>query len=414
MKIVQQMQDPVPLSIVEAEATEEIFLSYKSSPGNYGRGIERDGIGSPKFWSNDSPHYIYDAHAQRRGSWFIRKGDRDLDNSETRRRMGLAGVDPLLLDDFRAMVNDTELDCHEVQFPLRVPAFAITGMQGSGDLTMNYWNVAYVNTGGVRELVCLENEDVWDRVYTCLIKWNARIGNRQVVSIEEVRFCRRQDGTPDVKVFWNRQWLERGDNIEFAASNQRVIRDGEIVPAAETCHQFGDIRHLLQTPNLNPAGALYPGEPRRRNGQFERTYFARVPAAEVWLGEQEFIGDNSRNLLRAALCGPVLFRWPLLAGANERQSRGALTLARYTEERRPSRLLGPENGVSTTAVPTRTSSALKSTSGGTATVGLCSVLPGTAAACWRWLAMGFRVTGADIPLKGLRPFSRAPAFTTRC
>ncbi len=98
MRIVQQMQDPVRLSIAEADDGDEIFLSYKSSPGNYGRGIERDGIGPPRFWWNDRPHYIYDAHAQRRGSWFILKSDKLPDDIETRRRMRSPGIDPALLE----------------------------------------------------------------------------------------------------------------------------------------------------------------------------------------------------------------------------------------------------------------------------------------------------------------------------
>ena len=253
-----------------------------------------------------------------------------------------AAGDPVLRGDFQSMLDDGVTDCHEVQFSRQAPGFDITGTQGSGDLTMNDWNVAYVNVGGVRELVHLEYEDVWSRVYTCFVKWKAKIGKRQVVSIEEVRFFRGQDGLPGVRVFWDGQWLERGHEIDFAASNQRVIRDGEVVPALETCHQFGDIRHLLQTPNLNPGGALYRGEPgRTRSGRPERTYFGAPRATEVWLGEYEFIHDQSRNLLRAALSGPVVFRWPLLAGAAVPQVRGALTLSRYTEERRPSRLLRP-------------------------------------------------------------------------
>src|SRR5258708_160586 len=131
MRIVQQTQDPVPLSIAEVEETEEIFLSYKSSPGNYGRGIERDGKGSPKLWWKEPPHYIVDPHAQRRGSWFIRRSDRDADNNETERRMKSATGE--LYGDFEAMLNDAKSDCHEVQFPLRVPGFTITGMQGCGD-----------------------------------------------------------------------------------------------------------------------------------------------------------------------------------------------------------------------------------------------------------------------------------------
>src|ERR1019366_4655247 len=113
MRIVQQTQDPVPLSIAEAEEGEEIFLSYKSDPGNYGRGIERDGIGAPKVWWNDPPHYIYDAHAQRRGSWLILGSDKGLDDTETERPIGLPSIDPGLIGDLHAILSDTALDSHD-------------------------------------------------------------------------------------------------------------------------------------------------------------------------------------------------------------------------------------------------------------------------------------------------------------
>ena len=162
---------------------------------------------------------------------------------------------------------------------------------------------------------------------------------RQIVSIEEMRFSRTHAPDPTVEVWRDGEWLDRSEQIEFAVSNQRVLRDGEVVPALETCEQFGDIRHLLQTPTLNPPGPLYQGErPNPAGGFLPRKFFGQDQADHIWLGEKQFMSDSTRNLLRAALSGPVVLPWPL-GDATEQQVRGALTIGRYSEVLGTSRLL---------------------------------------------------------------------------
>ncbi len=384
MRIVQQMKNPVELCIAECEDGEEIFLSYdRRQDGDYGTGIERDGEGPPTVAWNDPPHAITHPHAQRRGAWYIRTSDKKPDDKKTQDDLDTARVanDESLINDFESMLNDdAEKDCHEWQFENRFVNWRVSGLQGCGDLTMNAWNVAYVNNEiGNRELVHLMNEDFTTRTYTCLVKWKSKLNGRQTPTIEEMRFGALP---PAAEVWWDGRWLDRSGEIELAISNQRVIRDGQVVPALETCHQFGDVRHLLQTPNLNPGVPVYVGERPHGGSYLPRRYFGSLQTAAVWLGEQQFVADRSRNLLRAALSGPVVLRWPVAPtwtgpsrpndipkladegtdlkngkrqdGVQERDNkreheekeqqgrvRGALMSARYTEIRGTSRLLRP-------------------------------------------------------------------------
>ena len=342
MRTVLKLQNPVPLSVTELDESEELFLTMRiSADGDYGTGIERTGDRPPTVEWLDPPHRITDPHAQRRGAWFIWSGDGAEDHKVTRERLGRV-KDPLLKADLDAMQLDGEADnCHELLFPRFFPKWRIKGMQGCGDLTMNYWNVAYLNghLAPQRHFVCLRGEHVAGRVYTCLVKWKSRVTKQQMVSIEDMRFSRTEGPNINAEVWRDGHWFDRSDEIEFAISNQRVLRDGEVVPTLETCEQFGDMRHLLQTPTLNPPGPLYSGEEPKSGGRFlPRMYFGQDQTDHIWLGEKQFIEDSNRNLLRAALSGPVVLPWPV-GGATEQQVRGALVLGRYSEVVGTSRLL---------------------------------------------------------------------------
>ncbi|MGJ5814522.1 hypothetical protein [Paludibaculum fermentans] len=343
MKTVLKLENPVPLSVVEFDAGEELFLTMRlSGVGDYGTGIERTGDRPPTVDWLDPPHRITDPHAQRRGAWFIWDGDAAADHMITRERLGKA-ADPLLKADLEAMLRDKEWNnCHQLLFPYLFPEWRIKGMQGCGDLTMNYWNVAYLNghLAPGRHFVCLRGEHVLGRVYTCLVKWKARVTTRQLVSIEEMRFAHTEGLDVTAEVLRDGHWFDRSSEIEFAISNQRVLRDSEVVPALESCEQFGDVRHLLQTPTLNPPGPLYPGERPTCGRYLPRRFFDHDQTDHIWLGENEFIADLNRNLLRAALSGPVVLPWPI-GGATEQQVRGALMLGRYSEVGGTSRLLRP-------------------------------------------------------------------------
>jgi hypothetical protein len=206
------------LSIAELQEREEIFLSFaRQSDNDYGTGIERDGKGPPTVWWQDPDHRITHPHAQRRGAWFIQKGDKAEDDKDAVRTLNETR-DENLERDLRAMLkDDAEKDCHEQRFDL--PGWHVSGMQGCGDLTMNAWNVAYLNDGvAPRELVRLRGEDVFARTYSCLVKWKAKLRGQQVVSIEELRFSRRNN-QPCALILWDGRWLDRSAEIDFAVSN---------------------------------------------------------------------------------------------------------------------------------------------------------------------------------------------------
>jgi hypothetical protein len=88
------------------------------------------------------------------------------------------------------------------------------------------------------------------------------------------------------------------------------------------CDQFSDLRHLIQLPNINPRGPLFPGEPNYR------AYFTTPRTGDVWFGERQFLNDEPRNLLRAALRSPVILEF---VGVGDLRLRGAMEQAGYRE-----------------------------------------------------------------------------------
>lgn len=157
---------------------------------------------------------------------------------------------------------------------------------------MSEWNVAFINSdlGEDRPtLICLRTEDLDYRTYPALVKWKASESGRGQITIEDLRFNhleRAQEPNNMARVRFGDQRLPRGDLIEFAVSNQQLIREGEIVPIVTTCHQFSDVRHLLKLPNLNPPAPLYSAEPPKPDGGYRpRQYFGKEQLEDIWLGE---------------------------------------------------------------------------------------------------------------------------------
>lgn len=282
----------------------------------------------------------------RLGTWLIQENLRQEELKKARGELEEArkrGAPQEDLDVLQRTVDELDsIRAHDEVFKQFYPDYEIIGQQGCGDLTMNAWNVAYMNgkLGQDPEpgdkpptLVCLPREPLEYRTYSCLVKWKASEDEKRRVTIEEVRFHRRGQVREPNEMVWVRfgdDWLPRGDLIEFAVSNQQVIHDGQLVPIVTTCHQFGNLRHLIQMPNLNPDGALYLGEPLRLNGRYRpRQYFGQDQFGDIWLGEEAFLKDGTQNLLRGALLGPIFLDFP--PGANEERLRGALDLAGYRE-----------------------------------------------------------------------------------
>jgi len=331
---------PVDLSIVEfnLDAQEDIFLTYTWGLKN-GPGIRRTGQGPPYMDSIDGHHTDIVTHPSilRRRTWLIQEELRAAELADTQKDLAKAQSAKDLAE--IQIINQTKQElqairAHDTFFQEAYPGYEIIGQQGCGDLTMNEWNVAFINNdlGEDRPtLISLHEEQLRYRTYSCLVKWKASESGRGQVTIEDLRFNRKemtQDPNNFVRVRFGNEWLPRGDLIEFAVSNQQVIRDGKIVPIVTTCHQFSDLRHVLSLPNLNPIGQLYIGEPLRSKGGYRpRDYFGKEQWGDIWLGEADFLQDV--NLVRAALAGPIFLKFP--PGATEERLRGAMTLSGYIE-----------------------------------------------------------------------------------
>lgn len=348
-------QIPVELSIVEFDLADdrhplELFLTYTWDYAA-GPGITRDGIGPP--------HMVFPVERQsahptvlRYGSWLVREEmlEEEIQSvHEDLKAAEMAGATQDVLDELRLTQNWLEstraeiarrdrgeslkkyVHAHDAVFASRYPDYEIVAQQGCGDLTMNYWTVAYVNNALVEQppgptLVRLQNEPVHSRRYSSLVKWIPSEGGKRRMTIEDTVFSPK-----DVFVRYHDDWIPRGRMIDFAVSNQQVVRDGAVVPVVTTCRQFSDIRHLLQVPNINPNAPLFAGEVPNDAGQYRpRVYYKASRANDIWLGEAEFIKSAAiENLLRTALSGPVILDFP--ENTHEHSLRGIMRLARYRE-----------------------------------------------------------------------------------
>lgn len=312
---------------------EEPFLSC-TWPRIAGPPLLRKGEGPPEMHVLDQPGDVVTTHplGLRLGTWLVLRDQRADDRKEIAKALQsqtLTPTDRRVLE--RMLAENRKLKAHDEVFRARMPRYQLTGMQGCGDLTMNEWNVAFVDGPLTQKpntptIIALRDEDLGRRRYTCLVKWKSAAGAPRL-SIEEVKF------TDDVKdtnnmvfILFRGAWLPRGASIDFAVSNQQVIRDGALVSAVVSGHQFGDLRHLLQMPNLNPDRLLYPGE---KEPPFRpRDYFGEPQHGDIWLGE-EFLLSDRINVLRAALAGPITM--PLPSGCTLNRLRGALQQSRYEE-----------------------------------------------------------------------------------
>jgi hypothetical protein len=331
---------PVKTSIVSYDLTdaEELFLSF-TWDRKEGPPLWRNGTRAPEMKViNTTKQMTSNPVALRLGTWRVRetlgaKSERERDKeaiADALKEIEFNSPDKAVLEQ---MLREAEtLPSHEKLFRERCGDYRIVGLHGCGDLTMNEWNVAYAG-GNLTEagatIVALPGEKFEDRRYSCLVKWKAIGTGRPRLSIEEVRFSRLSEierGKTNnlVAIRDGDCWLPRADSIEFAVSNQQIIRDGKVVSAIESCHQFGDLRHLLQLPNLNPDALLLPGETRPFQ---RRRLFGVEQRSDIWLGEKFLIAKN--NLLRAALSGPITISVP--QDCRPDHLRAALSYARYEE-----------------------------------------------------------------------------------
>jgi hypothetical protein len=365
---------PVDLSVIEydLDGGEEVFLTYTWQRSS-GPNIVRRGTSSPEITLiGKSGKKTVSEFGLRLGSWFVQERlvpeelrELEVEFADVREKGStveevevleqvvteVRGIDEELRNARRSeAATPAHFRAHDSAFEAKYPAHRIIGQQGCANLTMQHWCVAYVNNrlgaDGSEEsphtLVCLFDEKVEQRNYSCLIKWKPFLKGGPRVTIEEAKFSHRSNLKDDdrngmAEVQFNDLWLPRGDSIEFAVSGQQIIRDGEVVPVATVCHQFEDLRHLLQMPNLNPDCPLYEDEEARHGRYRPRPYFGEEQAGDIWLGEDSLLEDQ--NLLRAALTGAITLKIP--SSASDEQLSGAMRLAGYRQATSLTKPLSP-------------------------------------------------------------------------
>lgn len=322
------------------EEGEACFLSYTLG-FEHGPGIKRDGKGSPtmerlgKTWEDTA-----DADLQRLGTWFIdekrkermrERANDELKKAEKEQKQRRILKKPRKHLDItqKYIENGTErevekwkliqdgiprqgvpplreMPVHEQRFKDTFKDWKIIGVQGCGDLTMNLWNVAYINsplTDNEPKLIYLRREPIENRIYSCLIKWKADESHPHPhYTIEPLRFdLFLYEANPKAEGVVLR--LRNGgvepiaDKIEFAVYGQQVIRNGQ-VNLKNTILEHSDIRHLFLLPNLNPPWEL-PGV----DEGLPRFIYGKKRDKAIWFGEAQLIGE--RNLQKAALYVPL-------------------------------------------------------------------------------------------------------------
>lgn len=304
------------LKFVPAEG-EQCYLSYTHG-FEHGPGIKRDGKGSPRMEFMTRPwEDTTDADLQRLGTWFIdekckksmiNKADEALKKAVEEQNQREIEKWKLMQDGIPAqgIPSLREMPVHEQRFMDKFKDYEILGMQGCGDLTMNLWNVAYLNsplTENDPKLIYLRREPIENRIYSCFIKWKAdERHSHAYYTIEPLRFNlfhyeRHRKGKEVVLRIHNGGEELIADKIEFAVYGQQVVRNGK-VNLKNTILEHSDIRHIFLLPNLNPPWKL----PDIDKGP-PRFIYGKKRDKAVWFGEAQLIRE--RNLRKAAYDVPL-------------------------------------------------------------------------------------------------------------
>lgn len=307
-----------------AESGDELFFLYSEGFEN-GPGINRDGKGPPWMEDRDCPvRKITHPVEQRRGTWLIDRGEAKEIEKDT--IMRAEDIDSATRLSWVQELDQTPNYFNE--FSKRYPDYEIIGMQGSGNISMNGWFVAYLNSeftsfrynpgNGKTEvlpsqeprLLHLLSERYSERTYSCLVKWKTpHPGNGNTYSIEDVGFNLL---TKKISFFQDGLHRDITDEIEFAVFGQKLVENGELVDFASIADQFADVRHLYKLPNINPNKPLSPQIVSTRKTlqlvqpNWPRMLFGEKREHDVWFGECQMINPDYIDLLTHALTEPVL------------------------------------------------------------------------------------------------------------
>ena len=272
---------------------EHLFLSV-SRGFEHGPGIQRDGISSPRM---TDPHSV--------------------DAVTNALRIDTSSI-PLLrptTDPFIQRAGTWTLYDHLRTFvQTHGDNWRIVGVQSNGDLTMNFWHIAFLNhssNGGRTHLCGLRTlgdpqENFARRTYRCLIKWQdqaAAILGRRYDSLE-LRFSPLPDERWMVKLArphqaeaiedklqsldgYDSTVHDVGPFMEFALSGKPIVEDGVEITLANAIDRFEDVRHIFNLPAV------------AASGHFDGHHVSKVNFGEYQL----FRNVNER---RAALSSPVV------------------------------------------------------------------------------------------------------------
>lgn len=261
---------------VTQSSDEHLFLSV-SEGFEHGPGIQRDGISDPRM---TDPHSVA-AVVNRFG----------MDGRRWRQLPATANAQV-------QRAGTWTLYHHLKRFNERSGRqWRIAGVQSNGDLTMNFWHVAFLNRsldGTVTNLCGLRTqgdpqEPIARRTYRCLVKWRERAGELRGVRYEfiDLLFEPLPDERWMVKIAdhdaaeRNDKWLatlppysssvrDIGPFIEFALSGKPIVENGFEITLANAIDRFEDVRHVFNLPSVRAAGHVDGHDVTRVNfGEFQ-------------------------------------------------------------------------------------------------------------------------------------------------
>lgn len=257
---------------------EDLFLSV--TPGfEHGPGIQRDGISEPYMTDPHCVAYVCNARDLKR------KGDVAKTTDAFLQRAGTWTIYNHL-----KRFHDTKGQ----------DGWRIIGAQGVGDLTMNYWHVAYCDQteynysdlayhpvfchlGTVEDKT--STEPYQERTYRCLVKWKERSPN--------LEFCNIHFRAADTPARVTVHLADDNDSditkeIWFAMSGKTIIENGIELPLDAVIDRFDDVRHIFALPSNIDAHGNFMGQKVTRANFGEYNLFKNL------------------NERRAALHAPVI------------------------------------------------------------------------------------------------------------
>ncbi len=262
--------------VVTQSPEEHLFLSV-SEGFEHGPGIQRDGISDPRM---TDPHSVAavtnrfdldgtpwrdlrptsNAYVQRAGTWTLYHHLKDFHRRNGKR-------------------------------------WRIVGVQSNGDLTMNFWHVAFLNRsldGKSTRLCGLRTqgdpqEPIALRTYRCLVKWTNRASQLRGLRYEfvDLRFEPHPDERWTVKINDHAKaesydaWLSKipaystsvrdiGPFLEFALCGKPIVEDGFEISLANAIDRFEDVRHVFNLPEVRAAGHFHGYDVTRVNfGEYQ-------------------------------------------------------------------------------------------------------------------------------------------------